>query len=117
MPHLKQNKRHISGENIVLLLMIGLLAILAGGALFLSLFFDFRYTESFAIDQLRHRGFEQITVQKEYSVGRGHGLVTFPVENWFDFTAQKEGKSVESRLICYRQFQDIEKSRCEVADL
>lgn len=79
-----------------------------------SLMFDFRHTTAFATEELNGHGFEQVDVLKEYTIGRGMGMPSLPVENWFDFVATKNGENVEGRLICYRQHWDIEKSRCEV---
>lgn len=98
-----------------------LLIIFAGGVIFLmiaafcvSLMFDFRHTKDFAARELEGRGFAQMSVLKKYTIAHGMGMPSLPTENWFDFMATKDGQKVQGRLVCYRQFDDFEKSRCEL---
>ncbi|MCT4592347.1 MAG: hypothetical protein N4A36_03125 [Candidatus Gracilibacteria bacterium] len=81
---------------------------------FLMFMFDFRHTKNFAAQELSGRGFEQVVVLKKYTIGHGMGMPSLPTENWFDFTAVKNGQNVEGRLICHRLVWDIKKSRCEI---
>ena len=81
----------------------------------LSFMFDFRHTKAFAAEELKSHGFEQIDVLEKYTIGRGMGMPSFPIENWFDYMAIKDGEKIEGRLICHRQYWDIEKSRCELS--
>lgn len=100
-----------------------ILLFFAGATIFLmvvafgvSLMFDFRHTKDFAAQELEGRGFAQVSVLEEYTIAHGMGMPSLPIEDWFDFTATKEGQEMQGRLICHRLFEDIEKSRCELQD-
>lgn len=97
-------------ENFFLAFLLGLFLFV----LFVMLLFDFQYSEKFAICELHNRDFEQVIVLHKYTIGRGGGMASLPVENWFYFSALGEGVAVTGRLICFRQVWDIRKSRCVI---
>ncbi len=94
-------------------LLFGCLFLVILSPLFLSFLFEFRYTKTFAVQELERQDFKQVVISKKSSIG---SHIPFPntTEDWFYFTALENGKSVEGKLVCYRSFFEIEKARCEV---
>lgn len=117
MPHNLQPHTHgFSTGEWILLFFAGVTTFLMVAAFCVSLMFDFRHTKNFAAQELEGRGFAQVSVLEEYTIAHGMGMPSLPTEDWFDFTATKDGQEVQGRLVCHRQFADIEKSRCELQD-
>lgn len=117
MSHTVQPKKHgFCREHPLLTILIGVMTLIFIAPIFLMFMFDFRHTKSFAAQELSGRGFEQVVVLKKYTIGHGMGMPSLPMENWFDFRAIKNGKNIEGRLVCYRQYWDIKESRCKLAD-
>jgi len=103
-------------ENLLVAFFMTLICVMLIFSFAIYLIFEFRHTKEFAAQELESRGFEEVIVLKEYTIGHGVGIPSLPTENWFDFTAIKDGVNIENRLICYRQYWDIKKSRCELPD-
>ena len=76
--------------------------------------FTARYTNQYAIEQLMGQDYEAVAILSRRLVRHRYLIPPLPKQDWFYFTAWKDGQAVKGALICYRQVWDIRESRCDI---